>query len=226
MSAPDSHKPIVALRNVSRAHDAGAVVALRDATFAVYPGDTIAVLGRSGSGKSTIINLLCGLDEPTSGCVEWNGAPPVNRAEWTKLRALDIGIVFQDFLLLPALTALQNVEAALTPGAGAHERRDIAFAALERVGLAHRASHLPNRMSGGERQRVAIARAAVNRPRLLLADEPTGNLDSASAQAIEDLLFDLSAEHGNALVLVTHDADRARRCARTIHVADGRIIGP
>jgi putative ABC transport system ATP-binding protein len=212
--------PLISLEGVGRQFDGGAVVALRDVSLSVSAGDSVAIVGPSGSGKSTLIQLMCGMDVPSAGMIRWRGAP-ASRRHWAALRAGEIGVVFQDFLLLPNLTAAENVEMALRPGTAALRQK--ALAALEAVGLAHRASHLPQALSGGERQRVAIARGLVNAPKLMLVDEPTGSLDSVNAAAVSELLFDLKARHGHALVLVTHDPALAARCARQVVIRDGRL---
>lgn len=217
--------PLVELDHVARAFDGGAVVALHDVSLTISMGDSVAIVGPSGSGKSTLIQLMCGMDMPSAGMVAWKGQPVTGRKRWTELRALEIGVVFQDFLLLPNLTAVQNVEMAIPPGdAGPKQARKTAIAALESVELSHRLKHLPHALSGGERQRVAIARGLVNSPRLMLVDEPTGSLDSTNAVRVSQLLFDLQARHGHALVLVTHDPSLAARCARQIFIRDGRIV--
>ena len=168
--------------------------------------------------------LMCGIMTPSAGKIRWNGEPVTTPKEWTKLRRSEIGIVFQDFNLFPTLSANENVEVA-TFGTGIdnRERKRRAEAALEAVGLRARATHLPHQLSGGERQRVAIARSIVNRPNLILADEPTGNLDSVNGAAIMDLLFDLHQARKVTLVLVTHDAHLASQCARQIGIKDGRV---
>jgi len=223
---PSAETPstLIAFDGVSRSFDDGAIVALKSVDLAIDNGDCVAILGPSGSGKSSIVNLLSGIDWPSGGRVLWNGKPIASRRAWAQLRRQEIGIVFQEFHLLPTLTARENVEMALM-GRGIHtnEQRGRADAALERVGLAHRLKHLPHALSGGERQRVAIARAIVNAPRLLLADEPTGNLDSANAEAVADLLFNLQRDTGMTLVLVTHDEHLAARCRRCVRVRDGEI---
>jgi putative ABC transport system ATP-binding protein len=169
---------------------------------------------------------MCGIRSPTSGRVLWQGAAVTARQQWTALRRFHIGVVFQDFNLFPTLSAAENVEMALFgAGPSASERRQRVEAALAAVGLAGRATHLPHELSGGERQRVAIARSIVSRPALILADEPTGNLDSANAEAIMDLLFELQREHHVTLVVVTHEPQHAMRCARRIEIRDGRIFG-
>jgi predicted ABC-type transport system involved in lysophospholipase L1 biosynthesis ATPase subunit len=215
---------LIALEGVARAFDDGAIVALKSIDLAIHAGECVAILGPSGSGKSSIVNLLSGIDRPTAGQILWNGKPVKSRRAWARLRRDGIGIVFQEFNLLPTLTASENVEMALMArGVPAEERRVRAHAALERVGLAHRVKHLPHALSGGERQRVAIARSIVNAPRLLLADEPTGNLDSANAEIVADLLFNLQRDTGTTLVLVTHDEKLAARCRRCVRVRDGEV---
>ena len=217
--------PLIALAGVSRAFDDGAIVALKSVDLAVHAGECVAILGPSGSGKSSIVNLLSGIDRPTGGRVLWNGRWIKSRRAWARLRRREIGIVFQEFNLLPTLTACENVEIALMGrGIAADERRELAQAALVRMGLAQRMEHVPHALSGGERQRVAIARAIVNAPRLLLADEPTGNLDSANREIVADLLFNLQRDGGMTMVLVTHDEDLAARCRRCVRMRDGKII--
>jgi putative ABC transport system ATP-binding protein len=215
---------LIALAGVSRSFDEGAIVALAAVDLAIEAGECVAILGPSGSGKSSIVNLMSGIDLPNSGRVLWNGRPVASRRAWARLRRKDIGIVFQEFHLLPTLTARENVEMALMGhGIPADARRERADAALARVGLTHRSKHLPHALSGGERQRVAIARAIVNAPRLLLADEPTGNLDSANTEAVADLLFTLQRDTGMTLVLVTHDEHLAARCRRCVRIRDGVV---
>lgn len=218
-------KPLIALRGVSRMHDGGAIVALRNVDLQIAEGDCVAVVGASGSGKSSLINILCGIDYPTSGHVIWQGRAIRRKSDWVWLRRLRIGIVFQEFNLIPTLTVLENVELALLGrGLSAKHRYMRAGMVLGRVGLDHRPHHLVTRLSGGERQRVAIARAIVSEPKLLLADEPTGNLDSASAIKIADLLFGLHGMFGMTLILVTHDDALAARCARQIRLRDGTVV--
>jgi putative ABC transport system ATP-binding protein len=224
-SAMSKPQPLVQLQSVSRSFDGGAVVALDNIDLTIPSGECLAILGPSGSGKSSIVNMLAGIDTPTTGQVFWNEQPVTSRRDWTRLRGGEIGIVFQEFNLLPTLTALENVEMALLGhGHSSAERRSRATATLEQVGLAHRLHHLPQALSGGERQRVAIARSIVNAPKLLLADEPTGNLDSVYASLVADLLIGLQESTGMTLVLVTHDERLAGRCHRTIRIRDGRLV--
>jgi putative ABC transport system ATP-binding protein len=223
-SRPDS---LIALRGVSRLHDGGAIAALREVDLDIAAGECVAIVGASGSGKSTLVNLLCGIDRASTGTVLWEGRPLRAQTEWVRLRRVGIGIVFQEFNLIPTLTALENVELALIGcGDGAMRRRDRAAAVLDRVGLAHRIASLIPKLSGGERQRVAIARAIVNEPRLLLADEPTGNLDESTRDEIVELLETLWRERGITLVLVTHDNAVAARAERIAVIENGRIAVP
>ena len=216
--------PLIALDNVSRVFDDGAVVALAGVDIAVAPGEFVSIVGPSGSGKSSLVHLMAGFDRPTGGRVLWQGQEVHDRRHWTTLRRSQIGIVFQEFLLLPTLTAIENVEIAMSgTGLAAAERKKRAAALLDQVGLGSRQNHLPFALSGGERQRVAIARSLANRPQLLLSDEPTGNLDSANAAAIVELLLALRTDTGMTLVLVTHDEALAMRADRQVHVRDGKI---
>ena len=193
---------------------------LRGVDFEVGAGETVSIRGESGSGKSTLLHLLAGLDTPDAGTVAWSGSPDTGAAR----RATYLGFVFQSFYLIPELDALQNVLMAariLSPPGAADLAR--AKDLLSRVGLAERQRHLPAHLSGGERQRVAVARALMNSPRLLLADEPTGNLDEQTGAAIIDLLLGLSAETKTALVLVTHNLAHASRCTRQLRLHLGRF---
>jgi putative ABC transport system ATP-binding protein len=215
---------LVEAERVSRAYDGGRIEALSEVTLAITKGESVAVMGASGSGKSTLLNILCGLDSPTAGRVLVDGRDPASSRAWAAVRARRIGIVFQSFNLLPALSACENVEVPMfgvVRGAVARRRR--ALDLLDEVGLAARARHRPFELSGGERQRVAIARSLANDPALLLADEPTGSLDSKNAAAIVDLLLDLQWTRGMGLMIVTHDPDIARAAARQITMRDGRI---
>jgi putative ABC transport system ATP-binding protein len=193
------------------------IPAVRDLNLVISGGEWLAVQGRTGSGKSTLLNLLGGLDRPTNGTVELGGTDlgALREHQLTQLRAASIGFVFQTFNLVPTLSAAENVEAALIPlGAGHTGRRRRVAAALEQVGLADRAAHLPAELSGGQQQRVAIARALVKDPTVLLADEPTGNLDEDTRDEIITLLEKLWRERGLTLVLITHDTAVARRAQR------------
>jgi putative ABC transport system ATP-binding protein len=205
--------------------DGSGVDALRDVTLAVEKGELVAVVGPSGSGKSTLLHLLGAMDTPTGGEVRLNGQDlaKLNDAARTRIRRHQIGFVFQTFNLLPTLSARENVEIAMRlAGVPARERRARAVDLLERVGLGSRAGHLPRQLSGGERQRVAIARALANRPALILADEPTGNLDSATGGSIIMLMHQLNHD-GQTIVLVTHNVEIADRAGRVLHMKDGQI---
>jgi predicted ABC-type transport system involved in lysophospholipase L1 biosynthesis ATPase subunit len=216
--------PLIALRDVSRTFDDGSVVALRAIDLSIGRGEFVSIVGRSGSGKSSLVHIMAGFDRPTSGAVSWQGREVADKRQWTALRRSSIGIVFQEFLLLPTLSALENVEIAMSgTGLSTAECRGRAAGLLERVGLGARMSHLPFALSGGERQRVAIARSLANRPILLLADEPTGNLDSANATAVLDLLLTLRTEAGMTLVLVTHDEAIAAQADRIVRIVDGQV---
>jgi putative ABC transport system ATP-binding protein len=192
--------------------------------FRIAPGEAVAIVGASGSGKSTLLSLLAGLDAPTSGSVSLGEVKlsVLDEDGRAKLRGERIGFVFQSFQLLPALTALENVMLPLELR-GDRDAESPARAILARVGLAERLEHYPRQLSGGEQQRVALARAFVTRPALLFADEPTGNLDTATGQAIIDLLFELNQQLGTTLVLVTHDEQLAARCSRTLRLVAGRL---
>ncbi|MBY6264169.1 ABC transporter ATP-binding protein [Azospirillum sp. 412522] len=207
-------------------HGSGRVPVLRDVSFAIGPGEVCAITGASGSGKSTLLTLIGLLDRPDSGRLLFEGEN-VARAtadRQASLRGRRIGFVFQSFHLLSRLTALDNVALPfLYRGLSPRACRGRAEAMLHRVGLADRIGHRPDELSGGQRQRVAIARALVGRPALLLADEPTGNLDSAAARHILDLFFELNAETGVAVILVTHDPGIAARCPRRLTIEDGRL---
>ena len=204
---------------------AGELTILEDVSFDIARGDTVAVVGASGSGKSTLLALMAGLDTPSRGSVLLDGAPMSTLDEdgRARVRGEKVGFVFQSFQLLPSLTALENVMLPL------ELRGDVdvgspARAILEKVGLGARLDHYPRQLSGGEQQRVALARAFVTRPSLLFADEPTGNLDTVTGQAIIELLFALNADAGTTLVLVTHDEHLATRCGRALRLDGGRLV--
>jgi len=201
------------------------LIILHEINFSVEAGDSLAILGASGSGKSTLLGLLAGLDTPSGGTVYLDGTDIYSFDEDARahLRGRLAGFVFQTFQLLPALTALENVMLPLELR-GAADARTRAAEALERVGLAHRLSHLPKHLSGGEQQRVAIARAFVVQPKILFADEPTGNLDAATGNQIIELMLELNRAQGTTLILVTHDEALARRCNRQMHLAAGRVM--
>jgi putative ABC transport system ATP-binding protein len=205
---------------------AGPVDILRGISLTVGMGEAVAVLGPSGSGKSTLMMVLAGLERPSGGSVRLAGQDLAGLDEdgLARLRQRHIGIVFQSFHLLPTMTALENVAIPLEL-AGRPDAIDVAAAALDRIGLGHRLSHYPGQLSGGEQQRVAIARAFVAEPVLLLADEPTGNLDGATGRVVIDCLFAEHARLGGALLLITHDPVIAERCQRQLRLEDGRIVG-
>jgi putative ABC transport system ATP-binding protein len=207
--------------------DGVSVPALRGVTLAVEAGDFLAIVGPSGSGKSTLMHLMGGLDRPTSGrlLIGDRDVAELSPTEMARLRNETVGFVFQAFHLLPRTSAVDNVALPLVyRGLGAGARRRRAAEMLDRVGLSHRMKHRPSQLSGGEQQRVAIARALVTEPAVLLADEPTGNLDTATGGAVLGLLESLNAESGVALVLVTHDQEVARRARRQIIMRDGLIV--
>jgi putative ABC transport system ATP-binding protein len=219
--------PIVAARNLCKsvANGAQSLVILQDISLEVMPGEAVAIVGASGSGKSTLLGLLAGLDVPSTGTVTLAGEDlfALDEDGRAALRARMLGFVFQSFQLLPALNALENVMLPLEL-AGRKDAAVESEAILQRVGLGERLRHYPKTLSGGEQQRVALARAFVMQPQLLLADEPTGNLDAATGADVINLLFELNAERGTTLILVTHDDVLARRCTRVIRLAGGRIV--
>ncbi|CAK7059177.1 MAG: Lipoprotein-releasing system ATP-binding protein LolD [Kerstersia gyiorum] len=198
---------------------------LEDISLRIHAGESAAIIGASGSGKTTLLGLLAGLDVPSSGSIRLDGHALETLDEEARagLRRRLVGFVFQSFHLLPALSAEENVMLPLELE-GAARARERAQAALDAVGLSHRRGHYPAQLSGGEQQRVAIARAFVNEPRILFADEPTGNLDARTGGAVSDLLFRLNQEHGTTLVLVTHDLTLAQRCQQTLHITAGRLV--
>ncbi len=234
--------PVIEVRDVTKSYrlgerrrrnrdedEAPVVHALAGVSFTIERGDHLAIMGPSGSGKSTLLNLLGALDRPTSGTILFSGrdAAKLDDAALAELRNREIGFVFQQFQLLARTSAIANVGLPLTyRGVARSERRERALAALEAVGLAHRLEHRPSMLSGGEQQRVAIARALVTEPNVLLADEPTGNLDSRTGEEVMQLLTDLNAERGVALVVITHDQQVVGAARRVIRLRDGRIEDP
>lgn len=225
----DTAETVIALKDVrlSLAGNAGPVDILRGITLDVGRGETLGLVGPSGSGKSSLLMLMGGLERATGGQVQALGRDLTAMGEdaLARFRRQHMGVVFQSFHLIPTMTALENVATPLEL-AGTGDAFDRAQAELDAMGLGARAGHYPAQLSGGEQQRVALARAAAPRPDILLADEPTGNLDGETGRAIMDLLFGLRDRHGSTLVLVTHATDLADRCDRIAHLADGRIADP
>ena len=203
----------------------GELTILEDIGFAIAAGDSVAIVGASGSGKSTLLSLMAGLDTPSSGEVRIDGSPmsALDEDGRAKVRADKVGFVFQSFQLLPSLTALENVMLPLELRGDA-DAEGPARTTLAKVGLAKRLAHYPRQLSGGEQQRVALARAFVTGPSLLLADEPTGNLDTHTGEAVIELLFAMNADAGTTLVLVTHDEHLASRCGRVLRLDGGRLV--
>ncbi|MFM2249492.1 MAG: hypothetical protein RLZZ358_419 [Bacteroidota bacterium] len=217
---------ILALQHVSKTYQSGSrkLTVLDQVTFSIQAGETIAIVGPSGSGKTTLLGLCAGLDSSSTGSVVLNGEAleRLNEDQRAAVRSRDVGFIFQNFQLLPTLTALENVMVPLElkkrPNA-----KEKAMELLDKVGLKDRATHYPTQLSGGEQQRVSIARAFANAPKILFADEPTGNLDTETGTMIENLIFDLNKEQGTTLVLVTHDLELAAKTQRIIHIKGGKI---
>ena len=225
---PGVDDAVIEARNVVKTYDTGDVQvrALRSVSLRIRRGEMVAIMGPSGCGKTTLLNSLSGLDDFDSGDVLINGTDITTMADdrKTEFRARDMGFVFQTYNLLPVLNSAENVELPLiVSGTKPKVAREMALASLDRVGLRDKANQRPNQLSGGQRQRVTIARALVNNPSIMWADEPTGALDSSTANEIMDLIVDLNRQAGQTCVLVTHDPKVAARCHRTIHMADGVI---
>ncbi len=217
---------MIQLQDITKVYPMGKrdLVVLRDVNLKIERGEAVAIMGPSGSGKSTILNLIGCLDTPSSGSyyLEGREVSRLSSGELAQIRAQKVGFVFQTFNLLPRFSALANVELGLRYAGGSDRKR--AMAALTKVGLSDRAKHRPTELSGGEQQRVAIARALVKNPPLILADEPTGNLDSHSGDEIISILTSLHAEQGITLVLITHDDNIAHHCQRIVHLKDGQVV--
>jgi len=222
----DKGKQMIQLQEITKVYPMGKreLTVLRGITLNIEKGELVAIMGPSGSGKTTLLNLIGCLDKPTSGsyCFEGREVSRLSSSELAQMRGQKIGFIFQTFNLLSRLTALANVELGMTYVGGVDRRR--ALEALAKVGLSDRVNHRPIELSGGEQQRVAIARALVKNPCLILADEPTGQLDSRSGQEIISILTSLHAEQGITLLLVTHDASIAQHCQRIIHLKDGEVV--
>ena len=218
---------ILEVSQLSKTYQSGtkALTVLSDISFAIEPGDKLSIVGSSGSGKTTLLGLCAGLDRASTGSVILNGTKldSLNEDERARVRNLHVGFVFQNFQLLPTLTALENIMVPMELR-GEKGIKDRAMDLLARVGLAERHDHYPTQLSGGEQQRISIARAFSNRPKILFADEPTGNLDEETSVKIESLLFDLNRELGTTLVLVTHDNELAKKTDRVIQLKGGKII--
>ena len=205
--------------------DGGNVAALRGVDLQIRQGEFVAIVGPSGCGKSTLLQMLGSLDRPTEGSLNYRGRSMPDMPDPSAYRAHEIGFIFQAFHLLPTFTVSENVQIPMFEGGlSRSQRKERAVELLKSVGLGHRLTHFPSQLSGGERQRVAIARGLANKPTVVLADEPTGNLDSVSAKQIMDLLLQLHRELGVTLVLVTHDLNIARQASRTVRMMDGRVV--
>ena len=219
--------PILDLRRLTKSYPTGAgrLTVLHDVSFALAPGATCAILGPSGSGKTTLLGLAAGLDQPTTGTVHLHGVSlgEISEDERARVRNEHVGFVFQNFQLIPTLTALENITVPMELR-GDRSARALAVELLERVGLSARADHYPTQLSGGEQQRIALARAFINRPKILFADEPTGNLDAETSARVIDIMLELNRTDGTALVLVTHDPEVAALTERTIRLRSGEMV--
>ncbi|MEO0369700.1 MAG: ABC transporter ATP-binding protein [Pseudomonadota bacterium] len=217
---------MIETNNITKVVDTteGQLQILQPISFNVKAGESVAIVGASGSGKSTLLSLLAGLDEVTDGNILLDGKAlkGMGEEQRAQLRGEKVGFIFQSFMLVQSLTALENV---MLPAeiAGMSDAREKAQEILEKVGLGHRSTHYPNQLSGGEQQRVAIARAFITKPKILFADEPTGNLDAANGTKVESLLFDLNKDANTTLILVTHDSELAGRCQRQLHMQAGEL---
>jgi putative ABC transport system ATP-binding protein len=219
--------PILQVQRLTKTYStaAGSLTVLHDVSFTLAQGSTCSILGPSGSGKTTLLGLCAGLDEPSSGSVLLNGIAiaEIGEDERARVRNEHVGFVFQNFQLIPTLTALENVTVPMELR-GDRSARDLGLDLLNRVGLAERTEHYPAQLSGGEQQRVALARAFINRPKILFADEPTGNLDAETSESVIEVMLDLNRTAGTALVLVTHDPDVAGLTERTIRLRNGAMV--
>ena len=219
-----SNSTLLRTEHLTKLYPDGEVSALVDVSVEIHRGEYVSIMGPSGSGKSTLLNLLGALDAPTSGEIYFEGQPLSTIRNLDRLRAQKVGFIFQSFYLLPVLTALENVQVPMFEGSlGAAARTQKARELLDLVGMGHRLHHLPQKLSVGERQRVAIARSLANDPIALLADEPTGNLDSVSADGVFDLFAHLHRQQGMTIVLITHDEEFGHRAQRTLRLQDGRV---
>ena len=226
MPSPSEAKaPLLEIDNVRREFDDGQVLALRGVNLTSHEGEYVAIMGSSGSGKSTLLSLLGALDTPNSGEIRYRGQSLSSYPDLGQFRAKHLGFIFQSFLLLPTLTALENVLVPMFEMPWSRpERQRRAAELLEAVGMGHRLNHMPEKLSGGERQRVAIARSLANEPSILLADEPTGNLDTQNAAQIMDLLRSVHHQRKNTMILVTHDPAIAKTADRIITMRDGQVV--
>jgi len=224
-SPSEANAPLLEIDNVRREFDDGQVLALRGVNLTIHEGEYVAIMGSSGSGKSTLLSLLGALDTPNSGEIRYRGQSLSSYPDLGQFRAKHLGFIFQSFLLLPTLTALENVLVPMFEMPWPRpERQRRAAELLEAVGMGHRLNHMPEKLSGGERQRVAIARSLANEPSILLADEPTGNLDTQNAAQIMDLLRSVHHQRQNTMILVTHDPAIAKTADRIITMRDGQVV--
>lgn len=228
-ASPRSGVPLLSARNITKTYGSGSsrFQALRGVSIDIHPAESVAIVGKSGSGKSTLMHLLALLDRPDGGTllVQGQDAQSLSAAEVNRLRNQTFGFVFQQFFMIPNATVLDNVILPLKiAGVSGRQRRERGMEVLDQVELADKAGNLATNLSGGQKQRMVIARALVNHPKIIFADEPTGNLDSITGQVIEDLLFSLKERDGISLVVVTHDEDLAERCDRRLYMRDGLIV--